>query len=148
MAALSCGTSWMGFPLKYVELFLLSTCQNSSWSIGSIIRISAAVTTNGHKSVLRCVGLPLTQPENHLFLAVIECGNWCLCRCRNSWWCRIFWGKRWDMNWHTNFATCCSSESGVALRQCAAVCDTPIGIDMTAWKRGLLTVLLLPFSAK
>lgn len=55
MAPLSYGTSWMGFPLKYVEFFLLKACQK--WA-----QIS-----------LRGVVLLLTQPKTHLIMSAIEC---------------------------------------------------------------------------
>lgn len=55
MALLSCGISWMGFLLKYVELFFLRACQK--WAQISV----------------RWIVLLLIQPKTHLIMAVIEC---------------------------------------------------------------------------
>lgn len=154
MAALSCGTSWMGFPLKYVELFRLSTCQNYSCLTDGRMWVSAAVATNGHKSVwdeLFCRNRSLMKPSVH---GSDRSGTWCECHCRNSWWCRTFWARRWDKLclwcrlWYwlcrlLRFSVQCSPSEGGA-----AVCDVPIGRDTVDWERGPSCALELPISAK
>lgn len=122
MALLSCGTSWMGFLLKYVELFFLRACQK--WA-----QIS-----------LKWIVLLLTQPKAHLIMAVIECVVMMMMQ--------ILLGKK--MGDVLTYWLCYLLQFGVQCSsgECAAVWDMPAGIDTMAWKCELLTVLLLTFSAK